>query len=516
MSSGDMSAASRAPGRRSPLASYAWSVVAVAGATAVAWPMFGRLQTSDLALVYLLATIVVATRFGRGPSVLASALGVAVFDFCFVPPYFSLAVRDDPYLLTFVVMLVVGLTVSTLATRAHDQAEAARSHARWTATLHALSHELAGARDPAAIGASGVRQVEEALGGTAAVFLPGEDGSLSEPDADGPPLSEGDREAARQAFALGAAVTRHTGTSGAARAMYLPLRTASRTLGVLAFHPPPAPGAKTDPSRQQMLEALAQQVAGALERALLAEESKLVELRARTEELRNALLSSVSHDLRTPLAAITGSATTLLQDGVPLAPQQADLVRTIQEEAERLNRLVTNLLAMTRVAGGLEPRKEWVPLEEIVGSALERLGPRLQGRIVQSRIPEDLPLVPADPVLVEQVLVNLLENASRHTPAGTPIDIAASRDGDRVRVEVFDRGPGLAPGTEARVFEKFFRGPGAPAEGSGLGLTICRGIVAAHGGTIEAANRPEGGASFRFTLPIDGQPPPMPEQETRT
>jgi two-component system sensor histidine kinase KdpD len=171
---------------------------------------------------------------------------------------------------------------------------------------------------------------------------------------------------------------------------------------------------------------------------------------------------------------------------------------------------------MTRVAGGLEPRKEWVPLEEIVGSALERLGPRLQGRLVQSRIPEDLPLVPADPVLVEQVLVNLLENASRHTPAGTPIDIAASRDGDRVRVEVFDRGPGLAPGTEARVFEKFYRGAGAPAEGSGLGLTICRGIVAAHGGTIEAANRPEGGASFRFTLPIDGQPPPMPEQETRT
>ena len=515
MSSGDVSAASRAPSRRSPLASYAWSVLAVAAATAVAWSMFGRFQTSDLALVYLLATIVVATRLGRGPSVLATTLGVAVFDFCFVPPYFSLAVRDDPYLLTFAAMLVVGLTVSTLATRARDQADAARAHAQWTATLHALSHELAGARDPATIAASATRHVEGALGGTATVLLPQEDGALSERAGAGRMLEEGEGEAARRAFTLAATVTRHTGTSGATRAVYLPLRTASRTLGVLAFHPAAGTIPKADPARHQMLEALAQQVASALERALLAEESKMVELRARTEELRNALLSSVSHDLRTPLAAITGSATTLLEDGAPLGPQQADLVRTIHEEAERLNRLVTNLLAMTRVAGGLEPRKEWVPLEEIVGSALERAGPRLEGRRVQSRIPDDLPLVPADPVLIEQVLVNLLENAGRYTPAGTPIDISVSRDGDRVRVEVLDRGPGLPAGTETRVFEKFFRGPGAPAGGSGLGLTICRGIVAAHGGRIEAANRPEGGASFRFTLPIDGQPPPLPEREAR-
>jgi two-component system sensor histidine kinase KdpD len=262
-----------------------------------------------------------------------------------------------------------------------------------------------------------------------------------------------------------------------------------------------------------MLEALAQQLAGALERALLAEQGKQTELRARTEELRNSLLSSVSHDLRTPLAAIMGSATTLLEGGAPLTPQQTDLARTVYEEAERLNRLVTNLLAMTRVAGGLQPKKEWVPLEEIVGSALERLGPRLEGRALQSRIPADLPLVPVDPVLIEQVLVNLVENAVRYTPAGTPIDISAARDGEQIQVEVFDHGPGLAAGTEGRVFESFFRGPGVPSGGSGLGLAICRGIVVAHGGAITAANRPEGGASFRFTLPIDGQPPAVPEEE---
>ena len=503
------------PARHGRLAGYGWSALAVALATGVAWLMSGRFQTSDLALVYLLATVVVATRLGRGPSILTTALGVAVFDFCFVPPYFSLAVRDDPYLLTFGVMLVVGLIVSTLATRARDQAEAARSHAQWTASLHALSHALAAARDPVAIAASAVRHVEEALGGSAAVLLPREDGALLPPGGETRALDEEEREAARRAFALGAAVTRHTATSGGTRSVYLPLRTASRTWGVLTIHPDATPGTGPAPGRQRLLEAFAQQVAGALERALLAEESKLVELRARTEELRNALLSSVSHDLRTPLAAITGSATTLLEGGAPLAPQQADLVRTIHEEADRLSRLVTNLLAMTRVAGGLEPRKEWVPLEEIVGSALERLGPRLEGRAVQSRIPDDLPLVPADPVLIEQVLVNLLENASRYTPPGTPIDVTASHETGGIHVEVRDRGPGLRPGTEARVFEKFFRGAGAPAGGSGLGLTICRGIVAAHGGTMEAVNRPDGGASFRFTLPIEGQPPPLPEQEAR-
>jgi two-component system sensor histidine kinase KdpD len=514
MSSGDPSGASRAPAHRSSLASYAWSVLAVAAATAVAWPMFGRFHTSDLALVYLLATIVVATRFGRGPSVLATALGVAVFDFCFVPPYFSLAVSDDPYVLTFAVMLLVGLTVSTLATRAREQAEAARSHAQWTSTLHALSHELAQARDVEAIAASAASHVEVALGGSAVVLVAQEDGGLVPLSGAGrPKLDDGDREAARRAFDHAAPLTRHGGTPRATEALYLPLRTASRTLGVLAFHPAADHRVMT-PSRRQMVEALAQQVAGALERALLAEEAKQTELRARTEELRNSLLSSVSHDLRTPLAAIMGSATTLLE-GAPLTPPQADLARTVYEEAERLNRLVTNLLAMTRVAGGLEPKKEWVPLEEIVGSALERLGPRLEGRALQSRIPDDLPLVPADPVLIEQVLVNLVENAVRYTPPGTPIDISAAREGDQIRVEVLDRGPGLAAGTAARVFEKFFRGPGAPSGGSGLGLAICRGIVVAHGGTITAANRPEGGASFRFTLPIDGQPPAVPEEEVK-
>jgi two-component system sensor histidine kinase KdpD len=228
-----------------------------------------------------------------------------------------------------------------------------------------------------------------------------------------------------------------------------------------------------------------------------------------SERLRNTLLSSVSHDLRTPLAAITGGTSTLLDPAARLDDAgRRELVQTMHGEADRLDRLVQNLLEMTRLeSGSVQVRKEWHAIEEPVGAALHRLGPRLRGRQVAARVPADLPLVAMDPVLIEQVLINLLDNALKYTPEGSPIEIAAFQEGDGVVVDVADRGPGLAPGDEQRVFEKFYRSPRAPARGSGLGLSICRGIVEAHGGVIEAANRPGGGAVFRFTLPVkDGAP----------
>jgi two-component system, OmpR family, sensor histidine kinase KdpD len=229
-----------------------------------------------------------------------------------------------------------------------------------------------------------------------------------------------------------------------------------------------------------------------------------------TERLRNSLLSSVSHDLRTPLAVITGSASSLLE-GEPAfdASTRRELIQTIFDEGNRLNRLVSNLLDMTRLeAGTIQVHKEWQPLEEVVGAALTRLEPRLKGRQISADLPANLPLVPLDSVLIEQVLINLLENALRHTPPDSSIDIAAwSADGDVV-VEVADRGRGLPPGDEQRVFEKFYHTePLGRATGVGLGLTICRGFVEAHGGQIWAENRPEHGARFRFTLPLAGSPP---------
>jgi two-component system sensor histidine kinase KdpD len=499
----------------SPFVSYLWGLATVAMATCVAFLMYGRFQTTDLVLVYLLATMAVAVRFGRGPSLLAAALGVAAFDVCFVPPRYTFAVHDVIYLPTFGAMLVVGLIVGTLAARVRERAEQARSHAQWAATLHAASRELALARDVASIAAVTVRQVESALGGSATLLIAGEGGALAPLPGSGafvPDASE--RAVAAWAHEHGESAGSGTDTLPAAQALYLPLKSGARVVGVLGFRP--LEGQPLEEANQrQMLEALAQQTAGALDRAMLAEEAKQIELRARTEELRNSLLSSVSHDLRTPLAAIVGSATTLLDERGGLSEgQRTDLLRTIHEEAEHLSRLVANLLAMTRLeSGSLTVKKEWVPIEEIVGAALERLGPRLTGRPVEARIPDDLPLVSVDPVLIEQVFLNLVENAVQHTPPGSPIEIVASQDGASIDVQVLDRGPGLPPGAEARVFEKFYRGPGAPPGGSGLGLAICRGIVTAHGGTVEARNRAGGGALLRVRLPPAGEAPRLPPLE---
>jgi two-component system sensor histidine kinase KdpD len=262
---------------------------------------------------------------------------------------------------------------------------------------------------------------------------------------------------------------------------------------------------------RELLEAFVRQGTLAIERARLAEEAKTAALRARTEEMRSSLLSAVSHDLRTPLGAITGAGTALRDEGAGLSEaERAGLLDTICDEAERLERLVRNLLDMTRlVSGGLQVRREWVPLEELVGAALTRLDARLGGREISTTLPADAPLLSVDPVLLQQVFVNLLENATRHTPPGSPIEIRAELLPDAVAVEISDHGPGIPADSEERVFEKFFRGPKAGPGGVGLGLPICRGIIEAHGGTIRAlATKGEGtGARFRIELPLLGEPP---------
>ncbi|MEZ4260245.1 MAG: DUF4118 domain-containing protein [Polyangiaceae bacterium] len=238
------------------------------------------------------------------------------------------------------------------------------------------------------------------------------------------------------------------------------------------------------------------------------EEAKLATARAETEQLRSALLSSVSHDLRTPLAIIKGSATAVLDERVA-APARREMAEAIVEEADRLNRLVQNLLDMTRLeAGALVVHREWHALEEVIGSALARVEGLLTDRPVETEVAPDVALVPIDAVLVEQALVNLLENAAKHTPAGTPIALRARRDGDAVEVEIADRGEGISPDEAERVFDKFYRGR-SDRRGSGLGLTICKGIVSAHGGRIWVEPHDGAGLSVRFTLPIEGEPPAL-------
>jgi len=409
------------------------------------------------------------------------------------------------------VMLLVALVISTLTVRIQEQAEIARQRERRTAALYSLSRDLASTRNLDGMIAAVRRHVQDLLEGQTAVFLAGEDGRLAIRGEDAPAFAGDAKEMAVAQWVHEHAepAGRGTATLAGARALYLPLAGSRGPVGVL--------GVALDPDRRppgtdqtHLLEAVANQTALALERALLARDAHRQRLAAEGEKLRNAILAAVSHDLRTPLAAIAGAAGSLASEEGKLDPAaRRELVLTIHEEAQRMNRLANNLLEMGRLQSqSVALRREWQPLEEVFGSALHPLEPSIRGREVILRVPEDLPLVAIDEVLIERALVNLLENALRYTPLGTPIELAASAVPGEVTVEVLDRGPGLVPGEEGRIFDKFFRGEAARSrDGVGLGLAVARAIVEAHGGRIWAANREGGGAAFRFTLPLTGEPP---------
>ena len=496
--------------RRSDWWGYGVAVSTVALCTAIAWAMFPYFGLSNLVMAYLLGVVGVATRAGRAPTVLASVLSVAAFDFFFVPPYFSFAISDSEHLVTFGVMLIVAIVMSGMTARIRAHAEAARARELRTAALYAMSRELASTRGVDSLLMIAIRHAVEAVGAQVAMLLPDGDGRLAVRAAQPAPSATDTSELAvaqwvyehREMAGLG------TTTLPGAKALYLPLLGSRGAVGVMGVRPPESKSFEA-PEQLHLLETFASQTALAIERAVLAEEAQAAQLRVEAERLRSSLLSSVSHDLRTPLTAITGAASTLLEpDNGLSAESRRDLVETIAEEAHRLNRLVQNLLEMTRLEAGVQIKKEWHPLEEVVGAALSRLDRLLRDHRVEAALPKDLPLVPLDDVLIEQVFINLLENAVKYTPPGTLIEIGASASGDQVTVEIADRGPGLAPGDLERVFDKFYRGaPAGDARGAGLGLAICRAIVEAHGGRIWAENRPVGGVAFRFTLPVSGTPP---------
>jgi two-component system sensor histidine kinase KdpD len=503
----------RAERRPTDWAPYGYSVAAIAACTALAWLMFPYFALANLIMLYLIGVITVATRWGRGPSILSSVLSVAAFDFFFVPPYLSFAVSDTQYLVTFAVMLFVALVISNLATRIRAQAEAARERERRMATLYAMSRELASTRGVRDLLAIAARHIAEVFQAKVVVLLPQTDRRLA-PEGGlsaGFPMDPSELGVGQWVYEHGQLAGQGTDTLPGAAGLYLPLVGSRGTVGVLGLRPD-EPRSLQAPERLHQLETFASQTALAIERAHLAEEAQQAQVRAESERLRNSLLSSVSHDLRTPLASITGAASTLLESGAQLDSQtRQDLLEALHEEAERLNRLVQNLLEMTRLeSGALQLHTEWHPVEEVVGSALGRFGKRLGQRPITTRVPQDLPLVSMDDVLIEQVLINLVDNALKYTPAESPIELTASSADGMVVVGVADRGPGLPQGDEKRIFDKFYRSGAQAVRGAGLGLAICQGIIEAHGGRIWAENRPGGGVAFRFTLPVKGAPPMPP------
>ncbi len=488
---------------------YLTAVAAVTAATGISWMMFRFFEPANLIMTYLLGIVVIAARYGRGPAVFAAVASVAAFDFFFVPPYLTFAVADTQYVLTFAVMLFVGLVISGLTARIRLQAEAARQREQRTAALYAMSGQLAetgAVEDLVAIAARHIAEVFDAEVGAALADAGGQLRIVRHES--GLPAEQDD-------VALSLWVLEHrrpaglgTETSASARAVYVPLIGHRGPLGVVSIRPRQR-DAFAIPGSLRQLETFINQTALAVERARSADEAQEARVRTETERLRNSLLTSVSHDLRTPLATITGAATTILESGAHLDHRtQQELLESVREEADRLNRLVQNLLEMTRLeSGALQLRRDWHPLEEVVGAALGRLAKSLGTRKVTMNIPPDLPLVAIDDVLIEQVFVNLLENAIKYTPPDSAIRILVSATDQSVTVEVADHGPGLPKGHEARVFEKFYRAASDGRQGAGLGLAICRGVVAAHGGRIWAHNLPEDGVAFLFTLPLTDTPP---------
>jgi two-component system, OmpR family, sensor histidine kinase KdpD len=504
-----------APARpSSPLVEYlkAAAVVLVPTALGLLLRWTGvDVPTIDMAMLYLLSVVVTASRYRRGPSVVAALVGIASFDFFFVPPFYTFAVSDVRYLLTFGVMLLVALVMGSLTARIREQVGAARDREQRFATLYGLSRDLASVRNAEDVTAVALRNVRDTFPGEAAMFLPDSAGRVEPGMPVRYPYDDHERTVAQWVFDHGMAAGLGTTTLPAAAAMYLPLIASSNTVGVLGIRPANIEEFR-DPARRRLLEALAGQTALALERLALAERSRQTEVEVGAERLRTALLSSLSHDMRTPLASIEGSASTLLHESGPANDTvRKELLSTILQESQRMGRLVANLLDMIRVeTGALQVQKDWQLLSDVVGVALLRTEDRMKDHPVTSRLFPDLPLVPVDEILLEQVFVNLLENAAKYTPPGTPVEIGAEAGKGELVVYVADRGPGIASGDEEKVFDKFHRG--GAGSGIGLGLTICRGIITAHGGRIWAENRPDGGAVFRFTLPITGTPPTLGEE----
>ena len=503
------------PQRGSRGTEWLWSVLTVAGCTGIATLMLPYFERMDIAMIYLLGVVIAASRTSAWPSFFATILSIAAFDFFFIPPRYSFAVSDIRYFITFIVMFVVAFVISRLTLRVRQQAEASRMRERRTAALYNLSRDLVRERGADILGEIAAKHISEMFESQVAVLIP--DGqnrlapTVSGPFAFTPDLQE--LSVAQWVYEHRQPAGKGSDTLPGAKALYLPLTTPAGIMGVLGILPRSAEDA-FEPEQFHYLETFANQTAIAIERSFLAESAHQALLKAETESLRNTLLSSISHDFRTPLSAITGAATTLLQDDVEIGEHdRKELLQTIQEEADRLNRFIRNVLDMTRLeSGAIKINKDWQTLDEIVGVVLNRLDDRLNDHPLTVKLPGNLPLIPFDALLLEQVLMNLFDNAIKYTPPGTPLELSASESLYTVTVELADRGPGIPQGEEEHIFEKFVRGRTAGG-GVGLGLAICRTIINAHGGSIWAENRPGGGAVFRFTLSAAGLPPPPKNEE---
>ena len=488
-----------------PWSRYAWGLGLILAATAISALIFPYIAAVNLVMVYLLAVILAAFYLGRGPAVMTSVLGVAAFDFFFVYPHFTMAVSDTEYLLTFFGLLVVGLAISHLTSLVREQAEAAQSREAQTAALYELGRDLTATAGLDEIAKTIISHISQTLGRDVVIFLPDESGALklyqASPDL---VIDANEMAVADWSFKRGQAAGRGTDTLPDASMRYQPLKTARGVVGVLGVKPKNA-GQYLPAGQRRILDTFTNQVAMAIERARLVEQARQSEILEITEKLQSALLNSISHDLRTPLVTITGTLSSLADASLNLdETTRRSLAEAARSEADRLNQLVGNLLDMSRLeSGAVRLNREACDLQDLVGSALEQVGTALDGRSINVSIQADIPLIPIDFVLISRVLVNVINNAVKYSPAQTPIDIHAQVTGAYVEIHVADQGIGIPPEDLTRIFDKFYRVQRPnQISGTGLGLSISKGIVEAHGGFIAAENRHNGGTLITIGLPL--------------
>jgi len=486
---------------------YGWAAALCGVLTLLIVPLRASFDLANVVMLYLLATVTAALRLGSGPALLAAVLGVGLLDFFFVPPYYSLAVNDPRHLVTFSVMLAAGLLVGQLTAGLRYSARVSQNREERARVLFEFARELSSQLELEPIVERAQAAVAATFQSKVAVLLPDDDGRLSLP-AQAP--AEIELGAAQWSFDRGAPAGLNTDTLAGSKCLYLPLRAPMRVRGVLVLKPRGRRLLQIPELRQQ-LDTFASLIGISLERVHYVEVARQAATAIETERLRNTVLSSLSHDLRTPVAALIGLAESLLLQPPALSPEQSETARALVEQARRISRMLENLLEMARLsAGATRLNLGWNALEETIGTALASLHGVLTRHTVQIELPPDLPLVQYDALLMERAFANLLENAAKYTPPGSRIRIEAQAQPQELTVQVCDNGPGLPPGRELAVLEPFERGSREDARpGVGLGLALVRAIVQAHHGSLQAERAPGGGACFRITLPRQ-EPPASP------
>ncbi|CNB12335.1 two-component system sensor histidine kinase KdpD [Yersinia similis] len=492
---------------RMQLRGYVAAIALCALITVLSLWLIPSFDQANLVMVYLLGVVIVALFYGRWPSVLAAVINVASFDLFFVQPHWSLAVTDVQYLLTFGVMLIVGIVVGNLTAGVRYQAKIARYREQRARHLYEMSRGLSRALTPEDIAKTSHHFLSSSFQAKTSLLLPQEDGHLQPimPDEGG--ILSVDDAIARWSFDKGASAGAGTDTLPGVPYQLLPLTAAQQTYGVLAIEPANLRQLMV-PEQQRLLQTFTSLIANALERLHLARSAELAKLDAEREQLRNSLLAALSHDLRTPLTVLFGQAEILTLDLAAEGSRHAPQANQIRQQVLSTTRLVNNLLDMARIqSGGFNLRKEWQSLEEIIGSALHMLETTLSQHQIHVELPDQMVLINCDASLLERVFINLLENAHKYAGHAALLGIRAEVQGEWLNVDVWDNGPGVTIGQEDLIFDKFSRGNKESAiPGVGLGLAICRAIIDVHGGRIWVEKRQEGGASFRFVLPLEKAP----------